>query len=55
MVEFSFFDFFSIIISDEDKSYVSGIIDLFLIRKFYGDYWSEEEVVEGFAESGARI
>ncbi len=55
MTEFPFFDFFFIIISDEDKSYISGIIGLFLIREFYDNYWSEKGVVESFAESGAGV
>ncbi len=55
MVEFPFFDFFSIVISDEDKSCISGIIGLFLTRESCGDYWLEEGVVESFAESGTGV
>ncbi len=55
MIEFPFFDFFSIVIPNKDKSYVSEIIGLFLAREFCDDYRPEEGVVESFAESGAGI
>ncbi len=55
MIEFPFFDFFSIVISGEDKSCISGIIGLFLIRESYSDYWSEERVMESFAELGTGV
>ncbi len=55
MVEFPFFDFFSIVISGEDEPCISGIIGLLLARKSYDDYWPKEGVVESFAESGASV
>ncbi len=54
-MEFPFFNFFSIVISGEDKSYISGIIGLFLTKESCGDYWLKEGVVESFAESGVGV
>ncbi len=54
-VEFPFFNFFFIVISGEDKSYISEIIDLFLTREFCGNYQLEEGVVESLAESGTGV
>ncbi len=55
MIEFPFFDFFSIVISDKNKSYISGIISLFLIREFCDNYWLEEGGVEGFVKLKIKI